>query len=190
MEESLIEARKDWRRMPRKITLDEVNDLDREGFVTKFGALYEHSPWVAEAVSDERPFDSFDGMHGSFTRAVREAGVERRNALIKAHPDLAGKAAMVGDLTPESAREQSSAGLDRLSPEEYESFTKLNRRYREKFGLPMIVAVREHTKDSILEDARKRLENSSEEEEDKALQEIFKIARYRLEEAVEEGART
>ncbi len=173
--------------MTAKITLKEINNLEQADFVTRFGSLYEHSPWVAEAACLERPFDSLDKMHSSFTRAVREATVERRISLIKAHPDLAGKAAMAGDLTPESNREQSSAGLDRLSPEEYESFTSLNRRYKEKFGIPMIVAVREHTKDSILDDARARLENSSEEEEDKALQEIFKIARYRLEDAIESG---
>lgn len=173
------------RRMPRKFSLDEVNNLDRESFVGKFGTLYEHSPWVAEAASETRPFDSLDEMHDAFTRAVREAAAECRMSLIKAHPDLAGKAAMAGDLTPESNREQSSAGLDRLSPEEYEVFTELNRLYKEKFGIPMIFAVRDHTRDSILANARDRLENTTNEEEATALQEIFKIGRYRLEEAVE-----
>lgn len=170
-----------------KITLEEANALDREEFVRRFGSLYEHSPWVAEAASAERPFASFAEMHGAFARAVREAPPERRLALIEAHPDLAGKAAMAGDLTPESAREQSSAGLDRLSPQEYETFTRINREYRERFGIPMIVAVREHTKDSIIEQARARLEHTREEEIEIALGEIDKIARIRLHDLVAES---
>jgi OHCU decarboxylase len=171
--------------MPQKITLKEVNDLDREGFVARFGSLYEHSPWVAEAASEERPFGDLDEMRGAFARAVRSAPAERRMSLIKAHPDLAGKAAMAGELTRESAREQSSAGLDRLSQEEYETFTRVNREYREKFGFPMIVAVREHTRGSIIEQARARLSHSQDEEIQTALREIDKIARIRLEDLVE-----
>lgn len=171
--------------MPEKISLDEVNELSREEFVARFGSIYEHSPWVAEAAFEERPFASLTGMHGAFARAVREAPPGRRMALIKAHPDLAGKAAMAGELTPESAREQSSAGLDRLTPEEYETFTKINREYREKFGIPMIVVVREHTKESIIAWARARLGNPEDEEIRTALGEIDKIARIRLQDTVE-----
>lgn len=173
--------------MPQKITLSEVNDLDWEEFVEKFGSLYEHSPWVAEEASEERPFGSLSEMHDALERALQDASQERQLALIKAHPDLAGKAAMAGDLTPESTREQSSVGLDRLSPEEYETFTRLNEAYKEKFGIPMIFAVREHTKETILKSAEARLQNSPEEEVDRALKEINKIARYRLGETVEEG---
>lgn len=175
--------------MPQKITLDEVNGLDRKNFVARFGPLYEHSPWVAESASEKRPFESLSGMHGSFQQALREAPSKRRIALIKAHPDLAGKAAMAGDLTPESTQEQASVGLDRLSYEEYATFTKLNNAYKEKFDFPMIFAVREHTKDSIIKNAGTRLDNSREEEIERALGEINKIARYRLEETVEEGDR-
>jgi OHCU decarboxylase len=171
--------------MPEKITLDEVNGMDRGGFVERFGSLYEHSPWVAGAAEQERPFGSIEEMHGAFESSVRDAPRESQVALIQAHPDLAGKAAMSGKLTAESAREQSSAGLDRLSPEEYEDFTRINREYREKFGLPMVVFVRAHTKESILKSARLRLDNSEEEEIDQALAEIAKITRFRLGEAVE-----
>jgi OHCU decarboxylase len=173
--------------MVEKITLNEVNDLQREEFVERFGSLYEHSPWVAEGASEERPFDDLSEMHGAFEQALREAPSDAQLSLIKAHPDLAGKAAMAGNLTPESTQEQASVGLDRLSQEEYETFTKLNDAYQEKFGIPMIFAVREHTKDSILKNAGVRLENSPEEEIDRALQEINKIARYRLGETVKEG---
>jgi len=169
----------------RKITLDEINGMSREEFVKRFGSLYEHSPWVAERAAAERPFESVDGMHAAFESAVRDAPRESRVALIRAHPDLAGKAAVAGELTPESAREQSAAGLDRLSPGEYEEFERLNREYRDRFGIPMVVFVREHTKGSILHTARLWLDNSQDEEIDRALEEIAKITRHRLGEAVE-----
>lgn len=171
--------------MPEKATLEEVNALNLEEFVARFGSVYERSPWVAEAAFKERPFADLTEMRGAFVRAVREASPERRMALIQAHPDLAGKAAMAGELTPESASEQSSAGLDRLSPEEYETFTRLNREYREKFGIPMIVAVKEHTKESIIAQAEARLGNSQDDEIRTALGEIDKIARIRLQDQVE-----
>lgn len=171
--------------MPPKITLEEVNALGHEQFVARFASIYEHSPWVAEAASGKRPFADLAEMHGAFVESVKAALPERRMSLINAHPDLAGKAAMAGELTPESAREQSSAGLDRLSPEEYETFTRLNREYREKFGIPMIVAVQEHTKESIIAQAEARLGNSEDEEIETALREIDKIAWVRLRDQVE-----
>ena len=168
-----------------RLTLGEVNALGREEFVQRFGSLYERSPWVAEKAAGKRPFGSFEEMSRAFVRAVREAPEERRVALIRAHPDLAGKAALAGELTEESAREQSSAGLDRLSPEEFEAFTQINREYREKFAIPMVVAVRGHTKESIIAQAKARLGNSREEELQAALGEIDKIARIRLADLVE-----
>ncbi|MDP8950550.1 MAG: 2-oxo-4-hydroxy-4-carboxy-5-ureidoimidazoline decarboxylase [Actinomycetota bacterium] len=162
-----------------------MNNLPKEEFVAKFTALYEHSPWVAEGAWHERPFSSRSELHGAFVRAMYEAPRQSQLELIGAHPDLAGKAAVAGELTPESTREQASAGLDRLTPEEYEAFTGMNRAYRERFGFPMIVCVREHTKESILQNAESRLENSGEEEIEIALGEIAKIARLRLQELVE-----
>ena len=173
--------------MHRKLSLQEVNHMDHEEFVAKFCSLYEHSPWVAEAASTERPFDDIEKMHRAFERAMYRAPREKQLDLIRAHPDLAGKAAMVGALTPESKREQSSAALDRLSPEEYDAFTGANRAYREKFGFPLVVYAREHNKDTILENAAARLENSREEEIATALKEISRIARYRLGEIFEKG---
>ena len=171
--------------MQGKATIDEVNNLDESGFLSKFGPLYEHSPWVAEAAWRERPFDGFPALHEAFVRAMYDAPRGRQLALIRAHPDLAGKAAVAGELTPESTREQASAGLDRLTSEEYEAFTRLNTGYRERFGFPMIVCVREHTKGSILAQAEARMEHSREEEIEVALGEIAKIARLRLQELVE-----
>jgi OHCU decarboxylase len=171
--------------LPEQAPIDEVNNLDQKGFLSKFGALYEHSPWVAEEAWRERPFGGLAELHGAFVRAMYEAPQKRQLDLIRAHPDLAGKAAIAGELTPESAREQASAGLDRLTPEEYENFHRLNTAYRQKFGFPLIIAVREHTKETILAHAEVRLEHSRPEEIKTALGEIAKIARLRLQDLVE-----
>jgi 2-oxo-4-hydroxy-4-carboxy-5-ureidoimidazoline decarboxylase len=176
----------DRRRMPQKITVDRVNRLSREGFVERLGPVYEHTSWVAEQAYGGRPFNGFDGLHGAMVRAVEEAPEGRRMALILAHPDLAGRAAMAGELTLASKREQASAGLDALSPGEYREFHRLNDAYKEKFGFPLIFAVREHTKETILAGAERRLEHSRPEEIETALAEISKIARLRLEDLVEE----
>jgi OHCU decarboxylase len=173
--------------MPEKLTIVQVNDLNEEEFVGRFGSLYEHSPWIAERAWHERPFGSLSELHGAFVRAMYNAPPARQLALVRAHPDLAGKAAITGELTPESTQEQASAGLDRLSPEEYEAFRRLNTAYREKFGFPMVVAVREHTKETILADVRARLRHSRSEEIETALAEIAKIAYLRLKDLVEPG---
>jgi OHCU decarboxylase len=171
--------------LPEKTTIAEVNDLDQRGFVSRFGALYEHSPWIAERVWHERPFGSFAQLHGAFVQVMYDAPLDQQLALIRAHPDLAGKAAIAGELTRESAREQASAGLDRLTPEEYEEFHRLNAAYREKFGFPLIIAVRENSKETILAGAGARLEHSRAQEIETALGEITKIARFRLQDLVE-----
>jgi 2-oxo-4-hydroxy-4-carboxy-5-ureidoimidazoline decarboxylase len=170
--------------VPKKITVEEASNLDREGFIERFGSLYERSPWVAEGAWRERPFADLSEMHAAFVTTVRDAPPERRLGLIRAHPDLAGKAAVAGELTPESTREQASAGLDRLSPEEYEAFTRLNDAYKEKFGFPMIFAVKENTKETILSGVEARLGNSRPQELEAALGEITKIGFFRLQELV------
>ncbi len=175
--------------MPRKITVNEINRLSEDEFVARFGSLYEHSPWVAAGAWRERPFGDLSELHGTFQRVVRDAPPERQLDLIRAHPDLAGKAAIAGDLTPESTREQASAGLNRLTPEEYEkAFTKANREYRERFGFPLIIAAREYTKETILAEGEARLKHSRSEEIETALSEIAKIAYLRLQDQVEPGS--
>ncbi|MDP8901218.1 MAG: 2-oxo-4-hydroxy-4-carboxy-5-ureidoimidazoline decarboxylase [Actinomycetota bacterium] len=177
--------------MPEKLSIEEVNSMDRGEFVSRFESLFERSPWVAEGAWNGRPFDGLDGLHAAFVRTVHDAPEERRVALIRAHPDLAGKAALAGELTEESAGEQASAGLDRLSPEEYERFHRLNAAYRERFGLPYVVCVRDNTKETIFAGAERRLANTREEEIEAALREISRISRLRLEDLVEpsEGRR-
>jgi OHCU decarboxylase len=162
------------------IALDQVNEMDQEGFVARFSSLFEHSAAYAEEAWRARPFGSIEEMWRAFEDAMYAAPRERQLDLIRAHPDLAGTAAVAGELTQESAREQASAGLNRLSPGEFEVFTRMNSEYREKFGLPMVVCVREHTKESILENVQSRLGNSRDEEIRIALAEISKISHYRL----------
>ena len=173
--------------MAEKITIHNANRLSREGFVERFGTIYEHSPWVAEEAYHDRPFDGLDALHHAMVRTVNAASEARKMALIRAHPDLAGKAAVSGELTRESTREQSSAGLDELTPGEYQEFQRLIGAYRERFGFPLIFAVREHTKDTILAGAEERLRHSRHREVETALAEISKIARLRLEDLVEPG---
>jgi len=160
--------------------MEGVNALTREAFVDRYGRLFEHSPWVAEEAYANGPFENDGALFSALRAAMYAAPRERQLALIRAHPDLAGRAAVEGSLTESSQREQSSAGLDRLTPDEYASFTRLNTAYRERFDFPFVVCVREHTKESILRAAAERLEHTRDEEVRVALEEIAKIARLRL----------
>ena len=175
-----------------RLTPEQVGSLGEDAFMERFGSLYEHSPWVAEGAWARRPYDGAGGLRAAFETTVREAPAERRIALIRAHPELAGREAREGALTAESAGEQASAGLDRLTAGELTELAEVNAAYRERFGFPMVVAVREHTKESIFRQARERLANSREQEIDTAVGEILKIGRLRLGELVSEneGERT
>ena len=164
--------------------LADVDEMGEEAFVDTFGARFEHSPWVARDAWRRRPFGTVAALHVAFEDAMRSAPREAQLALIRAHPELAGREADEDELTAESSREQASAGLDRLSSAEHAQLAALNRSYRDRFGFPLIVCVREHTKDSILEWGHARLGRSRDEEIQTALGEIAKIAHLRLEEAV------
>lgn len=163
-----------------RYSLHDINAFDREQFVSTLGFLFESSPWVAERAYDARPFASENDLHQALCLVMFAADGDHQLALIKAHPDLAGKAAIAGDLTPESTREQASAGLDRLSPAEFARFTQLNSAYRTTFGFPFIICVREHSRHSILSNFEMRLQHSRDQEIGTALDEIAKIARLRL----------
>jgi OHCU decarboxylase len=152
------------------------------------GGLFEHSPWVAETAWQRRPFGSVAELHAALERAMREAPRERQLELIRAHPELAGREAHERTLTRESTEEQASAGLDRLTADELDALRRLNRAYRERFGFPLIVCVREHTKTSIIASGNARLEHSPEQEVEVALGEIAKIARLRLADLLEEAS--
>ena len=144
------------------------------------GTLFEHSPWVAEAAWRKQPFRTVAELEAALETAMQEAPRERQLELLRAHPELAGREAQERKLTRESTHEQASAGLDRLSADELEALRRLNRSYRERFGFPLIVCVREHTKDSIIAWGDARLANSREQELAVALGEVAKIARLRL----------
>lgn len=174
--------------MPGGLSVEEANRLGRAEFVERLGPVFEGSAWVADRAYERRPFADFDALRDALVAEVYAAEEDEQVALIRAHPDLAGKAAIAGDLTPESATEQATAGLDRLSPEEYEAFTRLNREYRERFGLPMVVCVREHDKHSILRLSARRLANSRDDEIRLALAEISKIATLRLRDLISDAA--
>jgi OHCU decarboxylase len=156
--------------------MDTVDRLDHDAFMARFGGVFEGSPWVAERAWATRPFGSLDALHGAMVDVVARAPHEVKLGLIRAHPDLAARIA----LTPESEREQAAAGLDSLTPEQFDRITWLTAAYRARFGFPFIVCAREHTPDSIIAAAERRTESAAEEEEQTALSEIAKIARLRL----------
>lgn len=168
----------------QRLSLDDLNAADEAGLVAALGDIYEHSPWVAEAIAGRRPFASLTDLHAAMVQAVLGAGTTRQLALIRAHPDLAGKAARAGALTTASTAEQASAGLDRLSDVDFATFHRLNDAYKAKFGIPFIVCVRRHTRESILRQFARRLENGAEAERETALAEIFLIAALRLDQKV------
>lgn len=164
--------------------LSDVNAMDADAFVALYGDVAEHSPWVARQAAAMRPFANRADMIKAFALAVAGASVDRQLELICAHPDLAGKAALRGDLTEDSRSEQAGAGLDSLSPEEFEAFGQLNSDYKTKFGFPFIFAVKGATKHMILAAFAKRLNNAPTEEFQEAISQISNILRFRLEERV------
>lgn len=166
------------------VSLEQLNRMDRQSFIAALADIFEHSPWIAETASSARPFASLQALHEAMIAAARGGDAERQLALIKAHPDLAGKAAREGVLTEESKFEQASAGLDRLSESEFARFHRLNDAYRTKFAMPFIVCVRRHGKESILRQFERRLANDSAAERETALREIFRIAALRLDQRV------
>jgi 2-oxo-4-hydroxy-4-carboxy-5-ureidoimidazoline decarboxylase len=172
------------------LAIADVNAMDQDAFVAALGPLFEHSPWVARASYERRPFASVADLHAALEGAMRGAPRERQIDLIAAHPELAGREARAGDLTEASTSEQARAGLDRLTAAEVDALRKLNRSYRERFGFPLVICVREHTKDSILAWGEARLGHTRDDEIATALAEIAKIAALRLRDLVsDDGAR-
>ncbi len=162
------------------VSLVELNKGEDVDFIAALGDVFEHSPWLVERTASARPFSSRDALIDALMVAMREAAEEEKLALIRAHPDLAGKAARAGDLTDHSRHEQSSVGLDRLSDEEYDCFTRLNDTYKATFGFPFIIAVLDHTKDSILTAFEDRLESDRASQIDEAIRNIGRIVSLRV----------
>ena len=158
-------------------------EMSRQEFVARFGGVYEHSPWIAEALYDRGltpAEDTPDGLAAALATVLASAGDDAKLALIRAHPDLAGRAAIAGDLTATSKSEQAGAGLDQCTPEEYRRFQELNEAYRQKFGFPFILAVAGKSRRDVLAAFDARLENDPNTEFCAALDEIDTIARFRL----------
>jgi 2-oxo-4-hydroxy-4-carboxy-5-ureidoimidazoline decarboxylase len=166
--------------MNRKQSLSELNDMDVTAFVQLLGGVFEHSPWVAKGVVSQRPFATLAQLHAAMVAVIEGAGLPAQLRLIRAHPELAGKAALRGELTAESTREQSGAGLDQCSPEEFAALQRLNAEYKAKFDFPFIVAVRGHARQSIIALLGQRLANSVEVERTECLQQIYRIGLLRL----------
>ena len=153
-----------------------------DDLVARFAEVYEHSPWVAEEAARQVDDDvDRETLATLMAECVDNASRERRLELIRAHPDLAGKASIAGELTAESTAEQASAGLDQCSAREYERFQSLNTAYKEKFGFPFVMAVRDSSRAQILDAFERRLGNDYDEEFETAIAEIHQIARLRIE---------
>lgn len=158
------------------VTLDFLNACSPAEFVRHTGPLYEHSPWIAEAVTGKRPFASLEALRDALRAVVRTAGLERQLGLIRAHPDLVGRAV----LTAESQNEQAVAGLTDLTPDEIALFRQHNTDYRARFGFPFVICARQNKKDAILRAFPVRLQNPRETEIVEALAQIDLIAELRL----------
>lgn len=158
--------------------------LGRDAFVSHYGDVYEHSPWIAGLAWDNglgAGQDTPEGLATAMAAVLDAAPVERQLAVIRAHPDLAGKAAERGELTADSTREQAGAGLDQCSPEEYARFHRHNAAYQQRFGFPFVMAVKGSDRHRILAAFEQRLEHTPEQERRTAIGEVNRIARLRLE---------
>jgi 2-oxo-4-hydroxy-4-carboxy-5-ureidoimidazoline decarboxylase len=162
------------------IRIDEVNNRSETLFVELLGGIFEHSPWVPEQVCEKRPFASRGELHRAMAAAVAKAPEAQRLALLRAHPELAGKEAKSGALTDASQREQAGAGLDQCSAAELAQIESFNRAYRDRFGFPFIIAVSGLDKRQIIAAMEQRLKNEPHDEFATALGEVDKIARIRI----------
>ena len=171
--------------MSQRVSLEALNKANEPEFVRLLDGVFEHASWAAQAAFAARPYPTVTALHDALMAAVRAVPRRDQIAFVQAHPDLAGKAARAGKVTPESASEQASLGLDRLSNEDFARFEKLNAVYRDKFGFPFVICVRRQTRDAILDAFECRLSNNAEAELAAALDEIGYITRLRIVERVE-----
>ena len=160
---------------------NDPTNMAKTEFVTQYGGVYEHSEWVADKAFDDGLPDGFEPLVTNLRAIIEAAGEAPQLALLRAHPDLAGKLAKSGELTAESTSEQAGAGLDECTPEEFAEFTQLNDTYKAKFGFPYILAVKGRHRVEILDNFRSRVNNSTAQEFREALDQVHQIARLRLE---------
>ena len=163
------------------MTLADINAMDRTAFVAALGGVFEHSPWVARRAFAARPFADVASLHVAMVDAMGRASDDEKLALLRAHPELAGKAAVRGELTADSTKEQSGAGLAHCAPEEFATITELNRRYNAKFGFPFILAVKGYDRAGIIREFARRVERDRATEFAECLAQVARITRFRLE---------
>jgi OHCU decarboxylase len=176
-------------RRPEMLNVDQINQMNREQFVREFGGLFQGPPWIAEKAYDARPFADVYELRKAFHDVLFEAPEDQQLALIRSYPDLGSVRAPEPEQAPQSTlsvMDQAAAGLDRLNRDEHQTFDQLTRAYKERFGFPLIIAVRENTKETILRAGNARLHNSPAAERATALVEVAKIANLRLLDLVEE----
>jgi 2-oxo-4-hydroxy-4-carboxy-5-ureidoimidazoline decarboxylase len=172
--------------MPDKFSMTALNALEAAPFAAAIGRVFEHAPWVATRAAAKRPFADRAALHAAMVAVVQGASADEQLALVRGHPELAGKAAIAGDLTAESRQEQGGAGLNRLTPDQFARFHELNAAYRQKFGFPFILAVKGRNAADILANFSQRVGNSRDAELQTALIEVGRIAGFRLADLVEE----
>jgi len=168
------------------VTLAQINALDEAGFVRTLGGIFEHSPWVAQRAFAQRPFASVAALHAAMNGVVAKATPAEQFALLRAHPELAGKAAVRGELTADSTTEQSGAGLTACSPEEYGQLNELNRLYNAKFGFPFILAVKGYDRAGVIREFARRVQLDRADEMTECLAQVSRIARLRLDALIAE----
>jgi 2-oxo-4-hydroxy-4-carboxy-5-ureidoimidazoline decarboxylase len=161
-------------------SLTAINQLDQAQFVALLGGIYELSPWIAQRAWAQRPFASVAALRGALARSLDSASEAEKLAVLRAHPELAGKAAIRNELTEESRKEQGGAGLDQCSPEEFAQLQAANRAYSARFGFPFIIAVKGLGRAQIISALTRRLESSREMEFAEALAQVHRIAGFRL----------
>ncbi|HEY9628919.1 MAG TPA: 2-oxo-4-hydroxy-4-carboxy-5-ureidoimidazoline decarboxylase [Coleofasciculaceae cyanobacterium] len=169
--------------MTQPYSISELNQMSQDTFTAALGAVFEDTPAIAHHAWNDRPFEDVSDLHQKMVQIVQHMSLAEQLALIKAHPDLGSKAQMAAA----SVQEQAGAGLDQLTPEEYDRIQALNQSYKEKFGFPFITTVRTQTKASIFAAFDRRLQNTVAAETQQALTEIAQIARLRLLDLLDNG---
>jgi OHCU decarboxylase len=170
----------------RTISLQEINILDEDVFIRTLAGLFEGPPWIVAQAWSSRPFTSREQLYQTLCSTMYQASTEQQIALLRAHPDLVGRAALAGTLSPASTNEQAAAGLDRLTPEEIATFQRLNQTYRDQFDFPFVICARENKKESILGGFTVRLQHTRQQEIEIALGEVAKICALRLSDLIDE----
>ena len=166
--------------------INKINKLSKSEFVKFFANIFENARWIAEELYNQKPFDNFEELFSKILNIFETATKEKQLKILNAHPDLANKT-KISLLTPDSLKEQTSAGLDQCTEEEFNEFKHLNEQYKKKFGFPFILAIKGKTKIEILDNFRKRISSNPEIEFDEAIRQVKQIASIRLRELNNKG---